>query len=276
MFLNVDVTCRYRCPSIDDTCQYCSRGHQSLSTQGTNGLLGTMLDGSYSFTTSESTWVLSSRPGRSQEVPPDVLCCKRATVHEDPLVNSMMTSRWNIAAITSCGGPTGWGAVTHVADVGVGDTGVVFCAGGVRHERGSGRDTRRRNRRARHVELHVRLFQAARAEQERGSGAGWPTCSPVGRVRKPAQGISETERKGRQFRSWDDDLGRSGSPQPDHLRTARHTSTSGWRPHRATKVVEPVQSPTPCPEARSPADTNILLSSQRPAHLPVNDNCHPQ
>lgn len=104
------------------TCRYCSTGRQGLCELGANAATGQLPDGTFRFhengTDIGGMCVLGTFSERT--VVSEYSCVK---VDDDiPL---------EIAALVSCGVPTGWGSSVYRAGVRPGDTVVIFGIGGV-------------------------------------------------------------------------------------------------------------------------------------------------
>lgn len=104
------------------TCRYCSTGHQNLCDAGLHAGTGQFLDGTFRF----------------HEDGQDVGgFCTLGTFSEQVVVSEYSCVKideylpFEVAALLSCGVPTGWGSSVHVAGVRAGDTVVVFGCGGV-------------------------------------------------------------------------------------------------------------------------------------------------
>lgn len=103
-------------------CRYCSTGHTNLCNLGADLLKGNLPDGTFRF----------HRDGRDL----GGLCMlgtfsERATV---PARSAVKVDPWlnlEVAVLAGCGVPTGWGSAVNAGGVRVGDTTVVFGAGGV-------------------------------------------------------------------------------------------------------------------------------------------------
>lgn len=105
------------------TCPYCSRGQQNLCDRGAEMQTGRLADGGFRFHDDDGNdlggfCMLGTFAQRA--VVSQASC---VPLHDDiPL---------DVAALAGCGVPTGWGTAVKVARVGVGETVVVFGAGGV-------------------------------------------------------------------------------------------------------------------------------------------------
>ncbi|HTU07487.1 MAG TPA: NDMA-dependent alcohol dehydrogenase, partial [Trebonia sp.] len=106
-------------------CRYCSTGHSSMCVKGLNAGTGMFEDG---------TW-------RFHEDGTDVggFCTlgtfsQYAVVSEYsvvPLRIDFLDIPWEVLCLTGCGVPTGWGSSVYAGGVQVGDSVVIFGAGGV-------------------------------------------------------------------------------------------------------------------------------------------------
>jgi alcohol dehydrogenase (nicotinoprotein) len=105
------------------TCRYCSTGHQNLCDQGAEMVTGKLGDGGFRF---------------HDDAGEDLGgFCMLGTFSERAVVSQASCVRidddipFEVAALTGCGVPTGWGTSVYAAGVSTGDTVVIFGAGGV-------------------------------------------------------------------------------------------------------------------------------------------------
>lgn len=105
------------------TCRYCSTGRQNLCDQGAEMLTGLLPDGTFRF---------------HDDAGEDLGgFCALGTFAERMVVSQASCVRidddipFEVAALTGCGVPTGWGSSVYAAGVRAGDTVVIFGAGGV-------------------------------------------------------------------------------------------------------------------------------------------------
>jgi len=103
-------------------CRWCATGRQNLCENGALLLEGTQLDGTFRMHLGEEEVGQNCMIGGFAEmaVMPEWACVK--VDKEVPL---------EIAAILGCAVPTGWGSVQTAAEVGPGDTIVIYGAGGI-------------------------------------------------------------------------------------------------------------------------------------------------
>lgn len=104
------------------TCRYCVTGRGALCDAGADILKGNMRDGTFRF----------HRDGRDL----GGFCTlgtfsERATVSATSVVKVDPWLRLDVAVLTGCGVPTGWGSAVNAGGVKVGDTAVIYGAGGV-------------------------------------------------------------------------------------------------------------------------------------------------
>jgi alcohol dehydrogenase (nicotinoprotein) len=105
------------------TCRYCSTGHQNLCDMGAQMVTGMLPDGTFRFHDGDGAdlggfCVLGT-------------FSQRAVVLEASCVPIDRDIPFEVAALTGCGVPTGWGSSVYAAGVRAGDTVVIFGAGGV-------------------------------------------------------------------------------------------------------------------------------------------------
>ena len=105
------------------TCRYCSTGRQNLCDQGAQMVTGMLADGTFRF---------------HDDAGGDLggFCmlgtfAERAVVSQYSCVPLADDIPFEVAALTGCGVPTGWGSSVYAAGVAAGDTVVIFGAGGV-------------------------------------------------------------------------------------------------------------------------------------------------
>jgi S-(hydroxymethyl)glutathione dehydrogenase/alcohol dehydrogenase len=103
-------------------CRYCSTGHQNMCDEGKNASTGEFPDGTFRF----------HRDGEDY----GGLCVlgtfsQRAVLSEYSCIKIPDDIPFDVAALVSCGVPTGWGTAVYAAGVRPGETVVVYGAGGV-------------------------------------------------------------------------------------------------------------------------------------------------
>ena len=105
------------------TCRYCSTGRQNLCDRGAQISTGMMADGTFRF---------------HDDTGADLggFCmlgtfAERAVVSQHSCVPVEKDIPFEVAALTGCGVPTGWGSAVYAAGVRAGQTVVLFGAGGV-------------------------------------------------------------------------------------------------------------------------------------------------
>jgi alcohol dehydrogenase (nicotinoprotein) len=106
----------------DGTCRYCATGHESMCVLGDNGLSGLLPDGTSPFSS-------DGKPVRDFFM--IGAFAERSTVIQESLIKIDPDISLEMAALTACGVPTGWGSATYVADVQPGEIVVVYGAGGI-------------------------------------------------------------------------------------------------------------------------------------------------
>jgi S-(hydroxymethyl)glutathione dehydrogenase/alcohol dehydrogenase len=103
-------------------CRYCSTGRQNLCDAGKNASTGEFPDGTFRFhLDGEDLGGLCVLGTFSQH----------AVVSEFSCIPIPDDIPFDVAALVSCGVPTGWGSAVYAAGVRAGDTVVVYGAGGV-------------------------------------------------------------------------------------------------------------------------------------------------
>jgi alcohol dehydrogenase (nicotinoprotein) len=104
-------------------CRYCSTGRQNLCDQGAQMVTGMLSDGSFRFHDDDGADLGGfCMLGTFAE---------RAVVSQASCVKIDDDIPFDVAALTGCGVPTGWGTSVYAAGVRAGDTVVIFGAGGV-------------------------------------------------------------------------------------------------------------------------------------------------
>jgi S-(hydroxymethyl)glutathione dehydrogenase/alcohol dehydrogenase len=105
------------------TCRYCSSGRQNLCDQGAQMVTGMLADGTFRFhdDSGEDLGGFCMLGTFSQ----------RAVVSQASCVRIDDDIPFEVAALTGCGVPTGWGSSVYAAGVRPGDTVVVLGIGGV-------------------------------------------------------------------------------------------------------------------------------------------------
>ncbi|NKQ51427.1 NDMA-dependent alcohol dehydrogenase [Amycolatopsis sp. K13G38] len=105
------------------TCRYCSTGRQNLCDQGAEMVTGKLSDGTFRF-----------HDDAGEDLGGFCMLgtfAERAVVSQYSCVPIEDDIPFEVAALTGCGVPTGWGTSVYAAGVGTGDTVVIFGAGGV-------------------------------------------------------------------------------------------------------------------------------------------------
>jgi NDMA-dependent alcohol dehydrogenase len=103
-------------------CRWCSTGHQNLCDLGALLLEGCLPDGTFRFHSGDQDLGGMCMLGTFSE---------RAVVSRNSVVKIDDDLPLDKAALVGCGVPTGWGSAVYSAEVGPGDTVVVFGIGGV-------------------------------------------------------------------------------------------------------------------------------------------------
>jgi S-(hydroxymethyl)glutathione dehydrogenase/alcohol dehydrogenase len=103
-------------------CRYCSTGRQNLCDAGKNATTGEFADGTFRFHQDGEDLGGFCMLGTFSQY---------AVVSEYSVIPIPDDVPFEVAALTSCGVPTGWGSAVHSAGVEAGDTVVIFGAGGV-------------------------------------------------------------------------------------------------------------------------------------------------
>lgn len=104
------------------TCRPCSEGHQNMCVKGLNAGTGMFLDGTFRFHKDGEDYGGFCSLGTFSQY---------AVVSEYAVVPLFDDIPFDIASISGCGVPTGWGSAVYAAGVRAGDTVVVFGSGGV-------------------------------------------------------------------------------------------------------------------------------------------------
>jgi len=105
------------------TCRYCSSGRQNLCDQGAQMVTGMLADGTFRF-----------HDDRGADLGGFCMLgtfSQRAVVSQASCVPIDHDIPFEVAALTGCGVPTGWGSAVYAAGVRAGDTVVIFGIGGV-------------------------------------------------------------------------------------------------------------------------------------------------
>jgi alcohol dehydrogenase (nicotinoprotein) len=105
------------------TCRYCSSGRQNLCDQGAQMVTGMLADGTFRF---HDDW--------GEDLGGFCMLgtfSQRAVVSQASCVRIDDDIPFEVAALTGCGVPTGWGSSVYAAGVRPGDTVVIFGIGGV-------------------------------------------------------------------------------------------------------------------------------------------------
>ncbi len=105
------------------SCRYCSTGRQNLCDQGAEMVTGRLPAGDFRFHDDDGADLGGfCALGTFSE---------RAVVSQYSCIKIPDDIPFEVAALTGCGVPTGWGTSVYVAGVSPGDTVVIFGAGGV-------------------------------------------------------------------------------------------------------------------------------------------------
>jgi NDMA-dependent alcohol dehydrogenase len=104
------------------TCPYCSTGRQNLCEAGGNAATGTLPDGTFRFHADGADLGGLCVLGTFSQY---------AVVPETQVIGIPDDIPFDVAAMVSCGVPTGWGSAVYAAGVRAGDTVVIYGAGGV-------------------------------------------------------------------------------------------------------------------------------------------------
>ncbi|TDD06479.1 NDMA-dependent alcohol dehydrogenase [Saccharopolyspora terrae] len=104
------------------SCRYCSTGRQNLCDAGKNASTGMFADGTFRFHLDGEDLGGLCVLGTFAE---------RAVISEFSCIKIADDIPFDVAALVSCGVPTGWGSAVHAAGVRAGDTVVIYGAGGV-------------------------------------------------------------------------------------------------------------------------------------------------
>jgi S-(hydroxymethyl)glutathione dehydrogenase/alcohol dehydrogenase len=108
--------------SVCGTCRYCATGRQNLCEKSVNAATGMLPDGTFRF--------------HADGVDVGGMCVlgtfsEYAVVSEFSVIPIPGDIPFDVAALVSCGVPTGWGSAVYVAGVRAGDTVVIYGSGGV-------------------------------------------------------------------------------------------------------------------------------------------------
>ena len=104
-------------------CRYCSTGRQNLCDWGAQMMTGMLADGTFRFHDDDGADLGGfCMLGTFAE---------RAVVSQNSCVPIEADIPFEVAALTGCGVPTGWGTAVYAAGVRAGQTVVIFGAGGV-------------------------------------------------------------------------------------------------------------------------------------------------
>jgi NDMA-dependent alcohol dehydrogenase len=104
-------------------CRYCSTGRQNLCDWGAQMMTGMLADGSFRF-----------HDDGGEDLGGFCMLgtfSERAVISQNSCVPIQKHIPFEIAALTGCGVPTGWGTAVYAAGVRAGQTVVIFGAGGV-------------------------------------------------------------------------------------------------------------------------------------------------
>ncbi|WP_280417740.1 NDMA-dependent alcohol dehydrogenase [Nocardia carnea] len=114
------VVCSY-IPSCG-TCRYCARGKANLCDMGATILTGSMPDGSFRFRSGGAEFGAMCMIGTFAEY---------STISQYSVVKVDDWLPLDTAVLVGCGVPAGWGSAIYAGNVGVGDTVVIYGAGGL-------------------------------------------------------------------------------------------------------------------------------------------------
>jgi S-(hydroxymethyl)glutathione dehydrogenase/alcohol dehydrogenase len=104
-------------------CRYCSTGRQNLCDWGAQMMTGMLADGTFRFHDDDGADLGGfCMLGTFAE---------RAVISQNSCVPIEKDIPFEVAALTGCGVPTGWGTAVYAAGVRAGETVVIFGAGGV-------------------------------------------------------------------------------------------------------------------------------------------------
>ncbi|MBB4931249.1 S-(hydroxymethyl)glutathione dehydrogenase/alcohol dehydrogenase [Lipingzhangella halophila] len=103
-------------------CRYCSSGRQNLCDDGKNAAVGVLPDGTFRFHKDGEDYGGLCVLGTFTQY---------SVVSESSVIKIAKDVPFEVAALVGCGVPTGWGSAVNVAGVRVGQTAVIFGAGGV-------------------------------------------------------------------------------------------------------------------------------------------------
>jgi S-(hydroxymethyl)glutathione dehydrogenase/alcohol dehydrogenase len=103
-------------------CRYCATGRSAVCDLGAHAVSGDMPDGTFRYHADGRDYGGLCMLGTFSE---------RATVSEHSVVKIDPWIPLEIAVLVGCGVPTGWGSATEAGGVHVGDTAVVYGAGGI-------------------------------------------------------------------------------------------------------------------------------------------------
>jgi S-(hydroxymethyl)glutathione dehydrogenase/alcohol dehydrogenase len=104
------------------SCLYCATGRQNLCEQGGDAGTGTLPDGTFRFHLDGADLGGMCVLGTFSQY---------AVVSEFSLISIPADIPFDVAALVSCGVPTGWGSAVYAAGVRAGDTVVIYGSGGV-------------------------------------------------------------------------------------------------------------------------------------------------
>ncbi|WP_236792637.1 NDMA-dependent alcohol dehydrogenase [Amycolatopsis sp. GM8] len=103
-------------------CRYCSTGHQNMCDEGKNASTGEFPDGTFRFHAGGEDFGGLCVLGTFSQY---------AVLHEFSCIKIPDDIPFDVAALVSCGVPTGWGTAVYAGGVRPGETVVVYGAGGV-------------------------------------------------------------------------------------------------------------------------------------------------
>jgi alcohol dehydrogenase (nicotinoprotein) len=104
------------------TCRYCSTGSQNLCDRGLNASVGCLEDGTFRYHEGDADLGGMCVLGTFSQY---------AVICENSCIPIDRDLPFDVAALLSCGVPTGWGTAVYAAGVTAGDTVVIFGAGGI-------------------------------------------------------------------------------------------------------------------------------------------------
>ena len=240
-------------------CRYCSTGRQNLCDWGAQMMTGMLADGTFRFHDDDGADLGGfCMLGTFAE---------RAVISQNSCVPIERDIPFEVAALTGCGVPTGWGTAVYAAGVRAGQTVVVFGAGGVGTNAVQGAryagaaqvividpvEFKRENALAfgaTHVFATAGLAQEAVIELTRGQLADHALIT-IGVL--SAEVVEQADRDRRQGRPGDDHVGRQVGGEADPARRQRQRGRlAAQHPGPCLRHVQPAQRHSP-PAAPLPA-----------------------